>query len=175
MPRKRHFEEGALFSISDKLRAEGIVGLLARYYGIKRHFQCGCYFFRDAALASTVDPELLKSLAPIKICQTTDQGFLDQEWKVLAMVPNWNHERVNWPMPTFKYVDVMDPNLTYLRTYDDITNEMVTNIPVASSTVETEDYLRDGLEGHWLTERCLLRIVEEEKEALFRAAWQWRK
>ena len=165
--------EGSIFSVSPMLKKEGIVGLLARYYGKNMYFHCGCFFFQHPDLATRIDPELLRDLVPIKICQCTDTGFQDGSWSILMEIEEWDKKRSDWRMPSFKYIDSLNPQMAYIRTYDDITNSEFEQVVVRAD--QAQGYSDDGLEGFRSTEFKLNEIVADAKDLAYRNDWRPRK
>lgn len=170
MKSRQKVVEGVIFSVSESLLAEGVIGVLARYFGKFPHLKCGCYFFYNSEPFGKRTYELLKSLTPIKVCQTSDLGFKTGEWSIIENIDCWETERTKWKLPAFKSVDAANPLLATVRTYDDITNSIYSEANVTA--IEALGYHQDGVEGHKYTESQLNYIIEYKKEEQFRKMGQ---
>ena len=119
-PRKPPYNEGDFFSLPLPGGGRG-VGLVARMDGSGGIFG---YLFgprRDK------DPEVseLAGLRPeeaVLLAQFGDLGILEQEWKVLGPMPNW--DRARWPLTPFKRIDVINPRIALRVEYSDKLEEI---------------------------------------------------
>ncbi|MFI6706359.1 Imm26 family immunity protein [Nonomuraea sp. NPDC050478] len=144
--KRKPYGEGDIFAVP--LRGSGFaLGVVAR---VGRSGITLGYFFgpRLNCIPNSVEEGGFNSEVALKICLFGDLGLIQEKWKVLGRLSNWN--RQSWPVPRF----CRDGKLCV--TYDESTLEEVRaeRIPGGCAHLPV-----DGLEGAGYVEITLTKLL----------------
>ncbi len=156
MARKKQkisYSEGSCIAIP--LRGGGYaIGVIARMNGKGGVFG---YFFgpKRKSIESIGDISSLKSQEAILVGRFGDLGLLNDEWKVIGKISDW--DRSKWPMPGFIRVDEFS-NRAWISYYDEEDFTCIREEEVSPDLKEKYPY--DSGMGYGAVEIRLTKLLE---------------
>ena len=158
MKKRRNYEEGDWFAIP--LNQGGYsLGRIARI-GSRGGVLLGFFYKTYYHIPPPLDAYAgLTPDAVVLIQHFCNPGLRDLTWPVLAKSPLWN--RADWSWTEFGYIDAVDPNQAFRRTYDP--NDPFTMISQQQITpIAAKRLPKDGLGGHIFMQNRLSDLVVTE-------------